>query len=92
VPQHKNQPQDALPDLISALVERWHALVSDLEWLASNSSVEPGEIDTARSHLHTLFGQITLKRKDGVLWAHPTLKPKKPTLKESRPLILVAGA
>ena len=29
---------------------------------------------------------------DGVLWAYPTLKPKRPTLKESRPLILVAGA
>ena len=37
-------------------------------------------------------GKVTLRPKDGVLWAYPTLKPKKPTLKESRPLILVAGA
>jgi hypothetical protein len=55
-------------------------------------TLNQGELDTVRGHLHALLGQVTLKPKDGVLWAYPTLKPKKPTLKESRPLILVAGA
>jgi hypothetical protein len=34
--------------------------------------------------------QVTLPPKDGVLCAYPTLKPEKPTLKESRPFILEA--
>lgn len=86
------EPLDALPDLIPALVECWRALAADFEVLASYPDVEPGVIDTARCNLHALLGQVTLKPKDGVLWAYPTLKPEKPTLKESRPLILVAGA
>ncbi len=56
----------------------WRALVADLEGFASNPNVRPGEIDTARGHLHALLGQVTLKPKDGVLWAHPTLKAKGP--------------
>ena len=83
---------DALPDLVPVLVERWRDLVAEFEGLAGNPDVEPGELDTARGHLHALLGQVTLKPQDGVLWAYPTLKPEKPTLKESRPLILVAGA
>ncbi len=82
----------ALPDLIPVLVERWRALVADFEGLAGNPNVEPGELDTARGHLHTLLGQVTLKPKDGVLWAHPTLKTKGLTEVSPLPLILVAGA
>ena len=73
-------------------MEPWRGLVAGFEGLTGNPNVEPGELDTARGHLHALLGQVTLKPKNGVLWAYPTLKPKKPTLKESRPLILVAGA
>jgi len=51
---------------------------------ATNPNVEPGEIDTARSHLHTLLGQVTFKPKDGVLWARPALNAK--GLSEVRPL------
>ena len=40
------------------------------------TSAEPGDLEAARSHLHALLGQVTLKPKDGVLWAHPTLKTK----------------
>ena len=57
-------------------MKRWRALVADFERLASNPNVEPGEIDAARSHLHALLGQVTLRPKDGVLWAYPTLKAK----------------
>ena len=73
-------------------MERWRGLVAEIEGLAGNPAVESGDLDTARGHIHTLLGQVTLKPKDGVLWAYPTLKPKRPTLEESRPLILVAGA
>jgi len=45
-----------------------------------------------RQPLDALLGQVMLKPKNGVLRAYPTLKPEKPTLNESRPLILVAGA
>jgi len=83
---------DALLDLTPVLVERWRALVAELESLASNPDVEPGEIDTARSHLHALLGQVTLKPKDGVLWAHPAVKTKGLTEVSPLPLILVAGA
>ena len=85
-------PLDALSDLVPALVERWRALVADFEGLAGNPDVELGELDTARSHLHALLGQVTLKPKDGVLWAYPTLKTKGLTEASPLPLILVAGA
>ena len=85
-------PLDALPGLVPILVERWRALVDDFEGLASNPDAEPGELDTARSHLHALLGQVTLKPKDGVLWAHPTLNAKGLTEVSPMPLILVAGA
>ena len=49
-------------------------------------------MDTALGRLHALLPQVTLKPKNGVLWAYPSPEPEKPTLKESRPLILVAGA
>jgi len=74
------------------LVERWRALVDDLEGLAGNPNVEPGELDTARGHLHALLGQVTLRPQDGVLWANPTLKAKGLTEASPLPLILVAGA
>ena len=61
---------DALPDLVPALVERWRGLVAEIEGLTGNPAVGPGELDTARGHLHALLGQVTLKPKDGVLWAY----------------------
>lgn len=85
------QPR-ALPNLVPVLVERWRALVAEFEGLASNPNAEPGELDEARGHLHALLGQITLKPKDGVLWAYPTLNAKGLTEVSPLPLILVAGA
>ena len=80
------------PTLYRRLWSAGAVLGAKFEGLAGNPDVEPGELDTARGHLHALLGQVTLRPKDGVLWAYPTLKQEKPTLKESRPLILVAGA
>jgi hypothetical protein len=31
---------------------------------------------SASSHLHALLGKVTLKPRDGILWAYPTLKTK----------------
>jgi len=36
----------------------------------------------ARTHLHALLGTVTLKPRDGILWAHPNAKG----LTEMRPL------
>ena len=86
------EPLDNLPDLVPLLIERWRALVADFEQLPSNQNVEPGEIDTARSHLHALLGQVTLKPKVGVLWAHTALKAEGLAEASPVPLILVAAA
>ena len=86
------EPLDALPDLVQVLMERWRGLVKDFEALAGNPAVEPGEVDTARGHIHALLGQVTLKPKDRILWAHPTLKTKGLTGVSPLPLIVVAGA
>ena len=85
-------PLHAFADLIPMLVERWRALVVDFEGLAANPAVEREDLDTARSHLHALLGQVTLKPKDGVLWAHSALKTKGLTEVSPLPLIVVAGA
>ncbi len=50
------------------------------------------KIDTARSNLHALLGQLTRQPKDGVFWMHSV--PNAKGLTEVSPLhsILVAGA
>ena len=73
-------------------MERWRALVTEFETLAGNPHVKPGEIDTARSHLLALLGQVTLKPKEGVLWAHRALNAQGLTEVSPVPIILVAGA
>ncbi len=73
-----------LSKLVLVLLDRWRTLVADFEGLATNPNVEPDEIDTARSHLHGLLGQVTLKPQDGVLWAFQTLNAK--GLAEASPL------
>ena len=85
-------PLDALPDLVPALMDRWRALVDDFEGLADNPAVEPGELDTARTHLHALLGQVTLRPKGGVLWAYPALNAKGLTEVSPLHIKVVAGA
>ncbi len=86
------EPLRALPDLVPVMVERWRALVADFEGLAGNPNVEPGELDTARGHLHALLGQVTLKPKDGILWAYPALNTKGLTEVSPLHIKVVAGA
>ena len=49
-------------------------------------------MDTARNHLHALLGQVTLKPKDDILWAHPALNAKGLTEVSPLHIKVVAGA
>ena len=90
--QIDQDPLNALPDLVQVLMERWRDLVASFEELATNPHVKPGEIDTARGNLHALLGKVTLRPKDGVLWAHPALNAKGLTEVSPLPIKVVAGA
>ena len=59
-------------------------LVNGIETLAENPHTTAEDIEVARSHLRALLGTVTLKPRDGVLWAHPS--PNAKGLVETRPL------
>ena len=89
---------EILPDVLPALIKRWRELVSEIEELSKNPATTPADFEAAREHLHALLGPVTLKPRNGVLWAHPSPNAKSPV--ETRPLgglsinspELVAGA
>ena len=86
------QPLSKLPDLAPVLMRTWRNLIENIEGIATNPDVTPGDVDTARNHLHSLLGQVTLRPRDGVLWAFPAINAK--GLTEASPLHInvVAGA
>ncbi len=47
-----------------------------------NPITESTDVEAARSHFHTLLGDVTLKPIDGVLWAHSA--PNAKNLVETR--------
>ena len=65
-----------LPDVLPALTERWRELVVGIEDISSNPVAGAIDIEVARSNLHALLGPMTLKPRDGVLWAHPAPNAK----------------
>jgi hypothetical protein len=71
-----------LPDVLPALIQRWRELVLEIENISANPDSESTDVETARLHLHTLLGDVTLKPIDGVLWAHPA--PNAKNLVETR--------
>ncbi len=77
-------PVKFLPEVLPALIERWRELVIKIETLADRPHATLEDIEAARSHLHALLGTVTLKPRDGVLWAHPA--PNAKGLVETRPL------
>ncbi len=77
-------PVKFLPEVLPALIERWRELVIEFETLADCPHTTLEDIEAARSHLHALLGTVTLKPRDGVLWAHPA--PNAKGLVETRPL------
>ncbi len=77
-------PVKFLPDVLPALIERWRELVIKIETLADCPETTLEDIEAARSHLRALLGTVTLKPRDGVLWAHPA--PNAKGLVETRPL------
>ena len=52
--------------------------------MADNPHATLEDIETARANLRALLGLVTLKPRDGILWAHPA--PNAKGLTEVRPL------
>ena len=77
-------PVKFLPDVIPVLVQRWREMVISVESLADNPHATRQDIQAARDNLATLLGTVTLKPRDGILWAHPA--PNAKGLVETRPL------
>ena len=77
-------PVRFLLDVIPALVQRWQELVFSIEHLGDNPEATLDDIEAARANLRALLGTVTLKPRDGVLWAHPS--PNAKGLIETRPL------
>ena len=73
-----------LPDVIPALVQRWRQLVISIESIAENTEATFDDVEAARGNLRALLGTVTLKPRNGVLWAHPS--PNAKGLVETRPL------
>ena len=55
-----------------------------IEQLAENPEATLEDIEAARANLHALLGTVTLKPRNGILWAHPS--PNAKGLVETRPL------
>ena len=58
--------------------------MSGIEALADNPVTTLEDIEVARANLRALLGIVTLKPRDGILWAHPA--PNAKGLVETRPL------
>ena len=67
-----------------ALIQRWRELVMSIEQLAENPEATLEDIEAARANLHALLGTVTLKPRNGILWAYPA--PNTRGLVETRPL------
>lgn len=77
-------PVAFLPDVLPALIQRWRELAISIESLADNPEATIEDIEAARASLRALLGTVTLKPRDGILWAHPA--PNAKGLTEVRPL------
>ncbi|MEM6484627.1 MAG: recombinase family protein [Pseudomonadota bacterium] len=88
---------DLSADAVAALVDAARAILADIANISARPSVTSEDTQRARSSIASLMGEIVLKPRDGVLWAHPA-KVKGPA--KARPLTsqnindqkLVAGA
>ncbi len=77
-------PVTFLADVFPALIQRWRELVISIESLADAQGATLKDIEAARPNLRALLGTVTLKPRDGILWAHPA--PSAKGLVETRPL------
>ncbi len=77
-------PVKFLPDVLPALIQRWQELVLSIEHIADNPEASREDIEGIRANLGALLGIVTLKPRDGILWAHPA--PNTKGLVETRPL------
>jgi hypothetical protein len=74
-------PVKFLPDAVPALVKRWQEPLISIESLGDNPHATREDIEAARAYL---LRNVTLKPRDGVLWAHSA--PNAKGLTEVRPL------
>ena len=77
-------PVTILPDVLPTLVQRWREPVLSIEQLADNPATTLEDIEIARANLRALLDTVTLKPRDGILWAHPA--PNAKGLVSTRPL------
>ena len=77
-------PVKFLPDVIPAMIRRWSELANSIESLLDNPNATREDIEVARGHLGALLGTVTLRPRNGILWAHPA--PNAKGLTEVRPL------
>ncbi len=73
-----------LPDVLPALIQRWQELAFSIGHIAGNPEATREDIEGARANLGALLGTVTLKPRNGILWAHPS--PNAKGLTEMRPL------
>jgi hypothetical protein len=69
-------PVTFLPDVIPALIQRWRELVLAIESLVDNAHATREDIEAARRNLRALVGTVTLRPRNGILWAHPSPNAK----------------
>ena len=65
-------------DVVPALIQRWRELVMSIEQLAEIPEATLEDIEAARANLHALLGTVTLKPRNGILWAYPAPNTKGP--------------
>ncbi len=77
-------PVAFLPDVVPALIQSWRELVLSIESFGDSPVATLEDIEAARESLRALLGTVTLKPREGILWAHPS--PNTKGLVETRPL------
>lgn len=84
-------------EVLPQLFAEWREFVRSLRSISSNTHATRDDVMWARRRLHDLLGDVVVRPRNGVLWAHVGLNAK--GLVETRPLraninrdFLVAGA
>ena len=84
-------------EVLPQLFAEWRVFIRNVRSISTNRHATPEDVMWARRRLHALLGDVVIRPRDGVLWAHIGLNGK--GLTEARPLranlnsgFLVAGA
>ena len=77
-------PVACLPDVVPALILSRRELLLSIESLGDSPGSMLEDIYATRESLRALLGTVTLKPREGILWAHPS--PNSKGLVETRRL------